>query len=107
MLVTLTNVTTSPILRSIPNNVTIILKMSLTVDGVFFCCCACTGIKAGELIVTHSISRDVKVKKIIALLVPIRKVVAVVTSVVVSVKSPNNMNYKYLRLTIENYSHLV
>lgn len=89
MLFTLTNVTTSPILRSIPNSVTIILKMSFTADGVAFCCCACTGIKEEEeLIVVDSISRDVKVRKINILLVPFRKVVDVVTVVVVIIKSP-------------------
>src|SRR5215204_2723022 len=94
MLFTLTNVTTSPILRSIPNSVTIILKMSFTVDGVSFCCCACTGIKEEEeeeeeeLTVADSISRDVKVRKIIILLVLFRKVVAVVTIVIVIIKSP-------------------
>jgi hypothetical protein len=90
MLFTLTNVITSPILRSIPNSVTIILKVSFTVDGVSFCCCACTGIKEEEeeLTVADSISRDVKVRKIIILLVLFRKVVAVVTIVIVIIKSP-------------------
>jgi hypothetical protein len=91
MLFTLTNVITSPILRSIPNSVTIILKVSFTV-GVSFCCCACTGIKEEEeeeeLTVADSISRDVKVRKIIILLVLFRKVVAVVTIVIVIIKSP-------------------
>jgi hypothetical protein len=63
--------------------------MSFTVDGVFSCCCACTGVKEEEeLTVANSISRDVKVRKIIVLLVLFRKVVAVVTIVVFIIKSP-------------------
>jgi hypothetical protein len=82
MLFTLTNVITSPILRSIPNSVTIILKVSFTV-GVSFCCCACTGVKEEELTAADSISRDVKVRKILILLVLLRKVVDVITIVII------------------------